>query len=76
MILNMPRRKHKHEMLRASRLSDGDAEYSFVSVTCETQIISASLWLVESVERALYNGGAAARHNRHARTGCAGAYDG
>lgn len=63
MILNMPRRKHKHETLRASRLSDGDAEHSFVSVTCETQIISAMLRPVESVERALYNGGAAAGRN-------------
>jgi hypothetical protein len=73
MILNMPRRKHKHEMLRASRESIADAQHSFASVTCETQNISATLWPVESVERALYNGGAAARHNRHARTGCAGA---
>jgi hypothetical protein len=76
MILNMPRRKHKHETLRASRLSDGDAEHSFVSVTYETQNISATLWPVESLERALYNGGAAARRNRHARVGAREHIDG
>ena len=61
MILNMPRRKHKHETLRASRLSDGDAEHSFVSVTYETQNISATLcrwkaWSVPSITAAQRHG--------------------
>ena len=63
MILNIPCKKHKHETLRASRLSDGDAEHSFVSVTYETQIISVTLRPVESINGALYNGALARRRN-------------
>lgn len=63
MILNMPREKHKHETLRASRESTADAQHSFVSVTDEPQIISATLRPVESGCDALYNGGVATRRN-------------
>ena len=63
MILNMPREKHKHDKSQASREPRADAQYSFVSVTHETQIISATLWLVESVGHALYNVDAATPRN-------------